>query len=135
MTHKAFLTDDRITVDGLLFQLFYRDQLTPRDIKDIEDEPDETKQKESLVRIINWMIEHNDWETMASEQKLSRKMKEWKNDEEKTRRWRCSSIPIKCRVGGIKCHFSRITGSRKGSSKGSNKCHDRNLISDLLIYV
>ena len=42
---QSILTDDRITVDGLLFQLFYRDQLTMKEIKDIEDEPDETKQK------------------------------------------------------------------------------------------
>ena len=80
---QSIVDDDRITIDGLMFQLFYRDQLTPRDIKDIENEPDEMKQKESLVRIINWMIEHNDWETMANQQKLSRKMKEWKNIKKK----------------------------------------------------
>ena len=86
-----------------MFQLFYRDQLTPRDIKDIEDEPDETKQKESLVRIINWMIEHNDWETMASEQKLSRKMKEWKNMKKK-------------RGGGVVRQFLSSAGSVASSA-------------------
>ena len=80
---QNILDDDRITADGLMFQLFYRDQLNPRDIKDIENEPDEMKQKESLARIINWMIEHDDWETMANQQKLSRKMKEWKNIKKK----------------------------------------------------
>ena len=47
---QSILTDDRITVDGILFQLFYRDLLTPDVIRGVEDEPNDMRQKVYATR-------------------------------------------------------------------------------------
>ena len=62
-----------------MFQLFYRDLLTPDIIKEVEEEPNDMRQKVYLSGIVQGFINSGEWQTIANQQKIKRKTKEWKD--------------------------------------------------------
>ena len=100
---QSILTDDRITVDGILFQLFYRDLLTPDVIQGVEDEPNDMRQKVYLSGIIQGHMNSGEWQTMANQQKINRKVKEWKDMKKR-------------RGGGVVRQFLASAGSAASSA-------------------
>ena len=100
---QTIMRDDNITVDGVLFQLFYRDLLTPEILNEVDEKSNDAQRISFLVGIVQGHIDTGEWQTLANQQKIKRKVKEWKDMKKK-------------RGGGVVRQFLASAGSAASSA-------------------
>ena len=103
---KSVLINKSITIDGIMFQLFYRDLLTDEITRQVENEPNDMSKKLYLLTLIDDLIKDGNWNTLADANKLKTKKNEWKN----IKRNRSSSS------GGVVRQFLSSAGSAASSA-------------------